>query len=129
MAEAEPSSAGRPPGLVRAAAAWTLKRADGGGPFASRLTWDTPEGGEATWESRQARKRGAIATRPAPGGPATILAAGPAIARRLRRVNWVAAGAFTVGGSLFALGAAEEQLGGGDAAAAASIYFAGGLFF
>jgi hypothetical protein len=41
----------------------------------------------------------------------------------------VAAVAFTLGGSLFALGAAEAQLGSGDAAASASIYFAGGLFF
>jgi hypothetical protein len=47
----------------------------------------------------------------------------------LRRVNLVAAGAFTIGGSLFALGAAEAQLGSGDATTAASIYFAGGLFF
>jgi hypothetical protein len=47
----------------------------------------------------------------------------------LRRANRVAAVAFTIGGSLFALGAAEAQLGSGNAAAAASIYFAGGLFF
>ena len=51
------------------------------------------------------------------------------IAQRLRRANWVAAGAFAIGGSLFALGAAEAQLGSGDATTAASIYFAGGLFF
>ena len=51
------------------------------------------------------------------------------IARRLRRANWVAAAAFTVGGSLFALGAVVAQLGSGDATTAASIYFAGGLFF
>ena len=48
---------------------------------------------------------------------------------QLRRANWVAALAFTVGGSLFALGAAVAQLGSGDATTAASIYFAGGLFF
>ena len=47
-----------------------------------------------------------------------------AIAERLRRANWVAAGAFTVRGSLFALGAAEAQLGSGDATTAASIYWA-----
>src|SRR6188472_3472692 len=52
-----------------------------------------------------------------------------AIAQRLRRVNWLAAGGFTVGGSLFALGAAVAQIGSGDATTAASIYFAGGLFF
>jgi len=50
-------------------------------------------------------------------------------AQRLRRVNWAAAGAFIVGGSLFALGAGVAQLGSGDATTAASIYFAGGLFF
>jgi hypothetical protein len=47
----------------------------------------------------------------------------------VRRANWVAAVAFTVGGSLFALGAVVAQLGSGDATTAASIYFAGGLFF
>jgi len=52
-----------------------------------------------------------------------------AIAQRLRQVNWLAAGAFTVGGTLFALGAAVAQIGSGDATTAASIYFAGGLFF
>ena len=57
------------------------------------------------------------------------LPAPAAIARRLRRLNWVAAGAFTSGGSLFALGAVVAQLGSGDATTAASIYFAGGLFF
>jgi hypothetical protein len=48
---------------------------------------------------------------------------------RLRRVNWVEAAAFTIGGSLFAAGAAVAQLGSADATTAASIYFAGGLFF
>jgi hypothetical protein len=51
------------------------------------------------------------------------------IVERLRRANRVAGGAFVIGGSLFALGAAEAQLGSGDATTAASIYFAGGLFF
>src|SRR4051794_9561549 len=48
---------------------------------------------------------------------------------RLRRVNLVAACAFFVGGSLFALGAAIAQLGSGNPTASASIYFAGGIFF
>ena len=106
----------------------TLERADGGGPFTSRLVWGLPGGGQATWESRPARRRGAITVRSEPGGRRTT-SAPPAIARRLRRVNWVAAGAFTFGGSLFALGAAIAQLGSGDATTAASIYFAGGIFF
>jgi hypothetical protein len=51
------------------------------------------------------------------------------IARRLRRLNWVAACAFTLGGLLFALGAAVAQLGSGDALSAASIYLIGGIWF
>ena len=117
------------PDVVRVGREWTPKRAAGGGPFTSRLTWRLPEGDEAIWESRPARKRGTIAIQPKGGGAMKTLPAPPAIARRLRRVNWVAAGAFTVGGSLFALGAAVAQLGSGDATTAASIYFAGGLFF
>ncbi len=116
------------PGFVRAAREWRLRGAEGGGRFTSRLTWRLPHGGEATWDSRSARKRGVIAVRAA-GGATTILPAPPAIAGRLRRVNWVAAGTFTIGGSLFALGAVVAQVGSGDATTAASIYFAGGLFF
>ncbi|MGA8219543.1 MAG: hypothetical protein WB771_13355 [Solirubrobacterales bacterium] len=41
----------------------------------------------------------------------------------------MAAGAFLIGGSLFAIGAAVAQLGSGDAASAASIYLVGGIFF
>ena len=114
---------------VEAAPEWTPDRAQGGGPFTSRLTWSLPEGGEATWESRAARKRGTIAIPAELDGAVGIPSVHAVIAKRLRRVNWVAAGAFTVGGSLFALGAAVAQLGSGDATTAASIYFAGGLFF
>lgn len=52
-----------------------------------------------------------------------------AIPTRLRRTNLVAAVAFTIGGSLFAIGAWVAQVGSGDATTAACIYFAGGLFF
>ncbi len=105
------------------------KRLDGAGPFTSRVTWRVPGGDEATWESRVARKRGAIQIRGREGEAARALRAPPAVASRLRRANWVAACAFTVGGSLFAAGAAVAQLGSGDATTAASIYFAGGIFF
>jgi hypothetical protein len=115
--------------LVKTAREWTPDRVEGAGPFASRLTWRLPEGGEATLESRAVRKRGAIVVRDQQGAAVEAAPVPDAIAQRLRRVNWVAAGAFTVGGSLFALGAAEAQLGSGDATTAASIYFAGGLFF
>jgi hypothetical protein len=63
--------------------------------------------------------RGAIAVRTEPGAALEAASVPGAIARRLRRVNWVAV----------AGGAAEAQLGSGDATTAASIYFAGGLFF
>jgi hypothetical protein len=53
----------------------------------------------------------------------------PAVATRLRRTNLVASIAFTIGGSLFAIGAWVAQVGDGDATTAACIYFAGGLFF
>jgi hypothetical protein len=106
-----------------------VKRSDGGGPFTSRLVWQLPEGGEATWESRPARRRGAIAIRSGAAEPATVVQAPPAIARRLRRVNLVSACAFVVGGSLFALGAAVAQLGSGNPTTAASVYFVGGIFF
>jgi hypothetical protein len=58
------------------------------------------------------------------------MAAAPApLVRRLRLANWTAAVAFTVGGALFALGAAVAQVGSGSATTAASIYFTGGFFF
>lgn len=116
------------PGFVSPARDWTLHRAEGPGPFSSRIRWRLPEGGEATWNSRQARKRGVIAVHPEAGGT-TILPAPPSVATRLRRINWVAAVAFTIGGSLFAIGAWVAQVGSGDATTSASIYFAGGLFF
>jgi hypothetical protein len=106
-----------------------LHGAEGAGPFSSRIRWRLPEGGEATWSSRQARKQGVIALRSEAGGATTLLPAPPSVAVRLRRMNWVAAVAFTIGGSLFAIGAWVAQVGSGDAATAASIYFAGGLFF
>jgi hypothetical protein len=128
-ATGDPHATGRGPGFHETTREWTLKRAEGGGPFRSRLRWRLPGGGEATWESRRARKRGTIAIRAQAGGPTQTLPAPASIARRLGRVNWVAAGAFTLGGSLFALGAVVAQVGSGDATTAASVYFAGGLFF
>lgn len=101
----------------------------GVGPFATRLTWHLRDGGTATWESRAARKRGALAARtegPTAAGP---ISAGPVTLVRLRRLNALAAAAFTTGGALFALGAALAQADVGGPTTSASIYFAGGLFF
>jgi hypothetical protein len=52
----------------------------------------------------------------------------PGTVRRLRLVNAVAATAFVIGGSLFAVGAALAQAGV-DATACASVYMVGGVFF
>jgi hypothetical protein len=127
--DCEIGTGGPEAGFVPIAGEGTLEGIDGGGPFTSRLVWRLSDGQQATWESRPARRLGAIKIRTAPGEPATTLRPPPEIATRLRRVNRVAAGAFTVGGSLFALGAVVAQLGSGSPTTAASLYFAGGIFF
>ncbi|WP_326770794.1 hypothetical protein OG978_44720 (plasmid) [Streptomyces sp. NBC_01591] len=105
------------------------ERAEGAGPFTTRLTWHLPGGGTAVWESRLARRRGVLAVRPL-GAAATRHTRADAVAiTRLRRLNAIAALAFVIGGALFAAGAADAQFGSGDATECASIYFAGGLFF
>ncbi|MFJ5834941.1 hypothetical protein [Streptomyces sp. NPDC093089] len=105
------------------------QRAEGAGPFTTRLTWQPPGGGTVVWESRPARRRGLIAVR-SPGAASTLHARADHTALgRLRRLNALAATAFIIGGALFAAGAAVAQFGSGDATTCASIYFAGGLFF
>lgn len=110
-------------------AAWELVGGEGAGPFTSRVGWRLPDGAAATWESRAARKRGLIRIRRGAGGATEEVIPPGALARRLRRLNWVAAVAFFLGGSLFALGAVVAQLGSGSAVSAASIYLVGGAFF
>ncbi|MGV9640587.1 hypothetical protein ACWEGS_25055 [Streptomyces sp. NPDC004822] len=105
------------------------QRAEGAGPFTTRLTWQPPGGGTAVWESRPARRRGVLAAGPS-GAPAGRSVSGDDRALgRLRRLNAIAAIAFVLGGALFAAGAGVAQVGSGDATTCASIYFAGGLFF
>ncbi|MEW2555169.1 hypothetical protein AB0957_25995 [Streptomyces zhihengii] len=105
------------------------QRAEGAGPFTTRLTWRPPGGGTAVWESRPARRRGLIAVhRPGAAAPRQVGADDTALGR-LRRLNAVAATAFVIGGALFAAGAAVAQFGSADATTCASVYFAGGLFF
>ncbi|MFC7258614.1 hypothetical protein [Streptomyces lutosisoli] len=104
------------------------EHSEGAGPFTTRLTWRLVDGGTAVWESRLARKRGLIAVRAAGEPEFRSRRTDSVSVGRLRRLNDVAAGAFTVGGALFALGAGVAQFGSGDATGA-WIYFAGGLFF
>jgi hypothetical protein len=103
----------------REAGQWIVERAEGWGPFRTRVVWRARDGSTTTWSSRSARKRAVIGLRVAAAIPA----------RRQSILNSIAAVAFTIGGSLFALGAALAQLGSADPTASACIYFAGGLFF
>ncbi|WP_406216594.1 hypothetical protein [Streptomyces decoyicus] len=105
------------------------ERAEGAGPFTTRLTWRLEAGETAVWESRAARKRGTLAVRPAGATESSPRRAGAAALTRLRRLNGIAAGSFTFGGTLFALGAALAQFSAMSATGTATIYFAGGVFF
>ncbi|MGW2013678.1 hypothetical protein [Streptomyces sp. NPDC001927] len=104
------------------------EHAEGPGPFTTRLTWRLGDGGTAVWESRLARKRARLTVRAAGEPEPRSRTADSVAVARTRRLNAVAAGAFTVGGALFALGAGLAQFGPGDVTGA-WIYFAGGLFF
>ncbi|MER8006621.1 hypothetical protein [Streptomyces sp. NPDC094149] len=105
------------------------QRAEGAGPFTTRLTWQPPGGGTAVWESRPARRRGTIAVRPSGAPAGRDVSVDDLTLGRLRKLNAIAATAFIIGGALFTAGAAVAQFGSGDATTCASIYFAGGLFF
>ncbi|MCX4751134.1 hypothetical protein OG455_37480 [Kitasatospora sp. NBC_01287] len=104
-------------------------RAEGAGPFTTRVTSRLAGGGSVVWESRRARKRGALKVRAAGAAHGTSRSADAGTLARLGRLNLIASGAFTLGGALFALGAALGQLGASGPTASASIYFTGGLFF
>ncbi|GGW55060.1 hypothetical protein GCM10010503_35070 [Streptomyces lucensis JCM 4490] len=105
------------------------QRAEGVGPFVTRLTWRLPGGGLAVWESRPARRRGTLVVRPSGAAEGRHVRADAVAIGRLRTLNVIAAIAFVIGGALFAAGAAVARSGSGDAVESASIYFAGGLFF
>ncbi|MEU5986132.1 hypothetical protein [Streptomyces sp. NPDC047434] len=106
----------------------TREHPEGAGPFTTRVTWRPEGGGIAVWESRLARKRARLTVH-AEGdtGPRPRTADSLSVARA-RRLNTIAAAAFTVGGALFALGAGLAQFGPGDITSA-WIYFSGGLCF
>ena len=80
-----------------------------------------------TVDRRALRRRGVLRRLGADLADATARA-GEVTARRLRRVNTVAATSFVLGGSLFAIGAAMAQAGA-DTRAYCSFYLAGGVFF
>ncbi|MGW7102733.1 hypothetical protein [Streptomyces sp. NPDC054838] len=107
----------------------TEQRAEGAGPFTTRLTWHRPGGETVVWESRLARRRGVLSVQGPGDAAGTPRRAGAEALGRLRRLNGIASGAFVIGGALFSLGAAADQFGSADALESASIYFVGGLFF
>lgn len=112
---------------VRSPDEWVAEQAEGGGPFTTRVTWRLPEGHKAVWSSRAARKRGTIDVVSLSGEVAPT-GADPETSRRLRRVNAVAATAFVIGGSLFAIGAVLAQHGVSPTVCV-SVYLVGGVFF
>jgi len=107
---------------------WRLRGVDHAGWFTTGVTWDLPDGMSARWASRRARRRGLVELRDADGGVRTAPAE-PVTARRLARINLVAAVSFVLGGSLFAVGALMAQLGDEAARTIDSVYLVGGVFF
>jgi hypothetical protein len=108
---------------------WALQRVERAARLTTRVTWDLPDGGTARWASRSARKRAWVELRDSAGNPAGHAHADPATAKRLGSVNLVAAIAFTLGGSLFAIGAFMAQTGVASARACDLTYLIGGAFF
>ena len=77
-------------------------------PLVSRVQWEQPDGSTATWESRQARKRGFIEI--VRDGVVQRIRVRPAHAVRLARCNAVSGVSFFLGGALFTIGAVLSQL-------------------
>src|SRR6476619_4820507 len=97
-----------------------VEQTGGRGSFVSKVQWQHPDGSTATWESRQARKRGFIEV--LRDGVVERIRTRPAHAIRLGRCN-------TVSGISVLLGGVLSQL---DAASAGTInwtFLVGGFFF
>jgi len=99
----------------------------GRGPFVSSVQWRQPDGGTATWDSREARKRGYIEV--LVDGVVQRIRTRPATAIRLIRVNAVAGLSFAVGGALFTLGAMLAQWSTASATTIDLVFLCGGFFF
>ncbi len=104
-----------------------LREVRGRGPFVSQIEWQRPDGATATWDSRQARKRGYIEV--LVDGVVHRIRARPAVAIRLIRVNAVAGLSFTIGGALFTLGAVLAQLSAASTTTIDLVFLCGGVFF
>ena len=122
-AETEPRAKVRRPGR------WVLQRVEHSAWFTTRVTWALPDGTSARWSSRLARRRGRVELHDAAGVVTGVVDAEPVTARRLVRINAVAAVSFVLGGSLFALGALLAQLGDTSTRTVDVTYLVGGVFF
>lgn len=107
----------------------TEERAEGAGPFTTRISRPLGGGRTAVWESRLARRRGAVVIRSAEDGEVAPRHADRTALSRLRGLNTISSSTFAVGAAVFALAAAAAQSGSGDVTTCAVIYFVGGLFF
>ncbi len=108
---------------------WVVRRVERTAWFTTRVTWDLPDGMSARWASRRARRRGTAELRDASGAITAVVHAEPATARRLARINLVAAVSFVLGGSLFSLGALLAQVGIGTTRGVDTVFLVGGAFF
>jgi len=108
---------------------WRLRHVDHAGWFTTGMTWDLPDGVSARWASRRARRRGLVELRDASGAVTGAVSAEPVTARRLARINLVAAVSFVLGGSLFSLGALLAQVSSEAARTIDVVYLLGGCFF
>ena len=108
---------------------WLLRHVDHAGWFTTGVTWDLPDGMSARWGSRLARRRGRVELRDASGAAIGVSRAEPVTARRLGRINIVAAVSFVIGGALFSLGALLAQIGSEAARTIDLIFLVGGVFF
>ena len=108
---------------------WVVQRVERSGWFTTGVTWDRLDGTTALWSSRPARRRARVELRDVDGRPAGYVVGEPATARRLARLNLLAAAAFVVGGSLFSLGALLAGVGVGSLRTVDSVYLVGGVFF
>ena len=108
---------------------WVVQRVERSGWFTTGVTWDRQDGTTALWSSRAARRRARVELRDADGRSAGYVEGEPATARRLARLNVLAAGAFVLGGSLFSLGALLAGTGTGSVRAVDVVYLVGGVFF
>ncbi len=110
-------------------ARWAIGRVERSGWFVTRTTWHLGDGTAVRWASRAARRRGRVEVQDAEGHVTGIVEAEPATARRLGRVNVVAAVSFVLGGSLFAIGPVMAEVGTAAAQRIDLVFLVGGLFF